>query len=43
MVENIALARATVAEDRLRRDEACMAVLEKLLALQEILNKQRNL
>ncbi|MEM1902270.1 MAG: hypothetical protein QXW44_01150 [Pyrobaculum sp.] len=43
VVENIALARATVAEERLRRDEACMAVLEKLLALQEILNKQRNL
>ncbi|ACB39538.1 hypothetical protein [Pyrobaculum neutrophilum] len=39
VVENASLIRAAVAEDRLRRDEACTAVLEKMLALQEALNK----
>lgn len=39
MIENASLIRAAVAEDRLKRDETCMAVLEKLIALQETLNK----
>jgi hypothetical protein len=39
VVENASLMRATAVEERARRDEACLAVLERLMALQEVLNR----
>jgi uncharacterized protein Smg (DUF494 family) len=39
VVENASLIRAVIAEDRQKRDDACLAVLERLMALQEVLNK----
>jgi hypothetical protein len=39
VVENASLMRATAVEDRQRRDETCLAVLERLMALQEALDK----
>jgi len=39
VVENASLVRAAVAEDRAKRDEACMALLERLMALQDILKR----
>ncbi|MEZ0319489.1 MAG: hypothetical protein ABWK05_05815 [Pyrobaculum sp.] len=33
VAENAALIRALLSEDKLKRDEACMALLEKLMAL----------
>ncbi len=39
VVENASLVRAAVAEDRAKRDEACMALLERLMALQDTLKK----
>jgi len=39
VVENASLMRALALEDKQRRDEACLAVLERLVALQEALNK----
>ncbi|MCI4447362.1 MAG: hypothetical protein JHC20_05575 [Pyrobaculum sp.] len=39
VVENASLIRAAVAEDGQRRDDTCLAVLERLMALQETLNK----
>jgi hypothetical protein len=39
VVENASLIRALALEDKQKRDEACLAVLERLIALQEALNK----
>jgi predicted translin family RNA/ssDNA-binding protein len=39
VVENASLVRAAVVEDRARREEACMALLERLMALQDILKR----
>ncbi|MCU7788282.1 hypothetical protein ODS41_10205 [Pyrobaculum sp. 3827-6] len=39
VVENASLVRTAVGEDRAKRDEACMALLERLMALQDILKR----
>lgn len=39
VVENLAAVRSLAVEDRLKRDETCMAVLERLILLQESLSK----
>ncbi|MFN7106041.1 MAG: hypothetical protein ACK4M3_05595 [Pyrobaculum sp.] len=39
ILENASLIRATLAEERLRRDETCMVLLERLAALREVLEK----
>jgi predicted translin family RNA/ssDNA-binding protein len=39
VVENASLVRAAVAEDRAKRDEACIALLERLMALQDTLKR----